>query len=105
MNRTTLRNARRGTAAQQSRITAGAVIGAVLLVGALIAPLGTQTYPHKPLRLIKWIGIAAMPDTLDRMRSAGIETLSGTPEQFAGLIKTEIVRWARVVKEANLSIE
>jgi len=39
------------------------------------------------------------------MQSAGIETLSGTPEQCAGLIKTEIVRWARVVKEVNLSVE
>lgn len=39
------------------------------------------------------------------MQSAGIETLSGTPEQFSALIRTEIARWARVVKEANLSVE
>jgi tripartite-type tricarboxylate transporter receptor subunit TctC len=39
------------------------------------------------------------------MHSAGIETLSGTPEQFAALIKLKIARWTPVVKEANLSVE
>lgn len=43
--------------------------------------------------------------SLEGMQSARIETLSGTPEQFAGSIKLEIARWARVVKEANLSVE
>jgi prevent-host-death family protein len=28
------------------------VMGAVFLIGAMIAPLGAQAYPHKPLRLI-----------------------------------------------------
>jgi len=53
----------------------------------------------------EWIRIAAMPDTLEKMQNAGVETLSGTPEQFAELIKAEIARWAKVIKEANVSIE
>ena len=51
MNAMALPNARRGTA-QHARAIAGAVAGAVLLIGTMIAPLGAQPYPHKPLRLI-----------------------------------------------------
>lgn len=39
------------------------------------------------------------------MRAAGMDILSGTPEQFAELMKTELVRWAKVVKDANISVE
>jgi tripartite-type tricarboxylate transporter receptor subunit TctC len=53
----------------------------------------------------EWIRIAAMPDTLEKMQNAGVETMSGTPEQFAELIKAEIARWAKVIKEAHVSIE
>ena len=42
---------------------------------------------------------------VDGSQSVGIETLFSTSEQFAALIKTEIARWGRVVKEANLSVE
>ncbi|MEI7670865.1 MAG: tripartite tricarboxylate transporter substrate binding protein [Deltaproteobacteria bacterium] len=53
----------------------------------------------------EWIKIAAMPDTKEKMQSAGVEPLSSTPEQFADFIKTEIVRWSKVIKEANLSVD
>jgi tripartite-type tricarboxylate transporter receptor subunit TctC len=33
-------------------MTAGTIMGAVILIGAMIAPLCAQTYPGKPLRLI-----------------------------------------------------
>jgi tripartite-type tricarboxylate transporter receptor subunit TctC len=49
--------------------------------------------------------VVAMPDTIEKMRSAGTDPISTTPEQFAEFIKTETVRWARVIKEAKLSIE
>lgn len=53
----------------------------------------------------EWVRIAAMPDTLEKMQNAGVETMSGTPEQFAALIKSEIARWAKVIKDANVHIE
>jgi tripartite-type tricarboxylate transporter receptor subunit TctC len=39
------------------------------------------------------------------MQKAGYETLSCTPEQFSEFLKTEVVRWTKVVKEANISID
>jgi tripartite-type tricarboxylate transporter receptor subunit TctC len=53
----------------------------------------------------EWLKIVAMPDTRDKMQKVGFEPLSGTPEQFAEFIKRETVRYGRVIKEANLSIE
>lgn len=53
----------------------------------------------------EWIKIAAMPDTKAKMDSAGVEPLSSTPEQFADFIKTETVRWSKVIREANISVD
>ncbi len=50
----------------------------------------------------EWIRIAAMPDTMEQIRKIGLESLSGTPEQFSEFIKAEIERWAKVIKEANI---
>jgi hypothetical protein len=30
--------------------------------------------------------------------------VGGTPEQFGALLSTETVRWAKVIKEANIKI-
>ncbi len=70
----------------------------------LLAPAGTPRAIISRLNK-EWNVAAAMPDTLEKMRTAGIETLADTPEKFAALIKLEIARWARVVKDANISVE
>jgi tripartite-type tricarboxylate transporter receptor subunit TctC len=70
----------------------------------ILAPAGTP--PDIVNRLnAEWIKIAAMPDTKEKMQSAGVGPLSSTPEQFADFIKAETVRWAKVIKEANLSVD
>ncbi len=67
----------------------------------ILAPAGT------PLDIInrlnaEWMKVAAMPDTLEKMRKAGVEPRSGTPEQFSEFLKAEIVRWAKIIKDANI---
>jgi len=44
-----------------------------------------------------------MPDTNEKMQKAEFEPLSTTPEQFSEFLKAEILRWGRVIKEANIS--
>jgi tripartite-type tricarboxylate transporter receptor subunit TctC len=70
----------------------------------ILAPAGT---PRDILNRLntEWVKIAAMPDTMEKMQSAGAEPMSSTPEQFADFIKTEIVRWGKVIREANLSVD
>jgi tripartite-type tricarboxylate transporter receptor subunit TctC len=70
----------------------------------MLAPAGTPRDIIQRLNA-EWIKIVAMPDTIEKMKSAGTDPISTTPEQFAEFIKTETVRWARVIKEANLSVE
>jgi tripartite-type tricarboxylate transporter receptor subunit TctC len=70
----------------------------------LLAPAGTPRAVVTRLNK-EWNAAATMPDTLEKMQIAGIETLAGTPEHFAALIKMEIARWSRVVKEARVSVE
>ncbi len=70
----------------------------------ILAPAGTPRDIVTRLNgeLVK---IIAMPDTKEKMQNAGFEPLSSTPEKFAEFVKTEIVRWGKVIKDANISIE
>ena len=70
----------------------------------VLAPAGT---PRDIINRLNadWIKIEAMADTRDRMQVAGYEPMVSTPEQYADFIKTEMVRWAKVIKDANVKIE
>ena len=70
----------------------------------LLAPAATPRAIINRLNR-EWNAAATMPDTREKMQSAGIETLAGTYAQFANLIKMEIARWAKVVKDADIRIE
>ena len=37
---------------QRDLMIAGTIVGAVLLIGAMVAPLCAQSYPNKPIRFI-----------------------------------------------------
>jgi tripartite-type tricarboxylate transporter receptor subunit TctC len=47
----------------------------------------------------------ASPDLKERLSSAGIEPRVDTPEQFASFIRSETVRFAKVVKDAGIKPE
>jgi tripartite-type tricarboxylate transporter receptor subunit TctC len=70
----------------------------------LLAPAGTPRDIVARLNA-EWIKIAATPDMREKMQTAGFEPMSSTPEKFAEFIKTEIVRWGKVIKDAHLSID
>lgn len=41
----------------------------------------------------------------DRFAAAGLEPRGSTPDEFAALIRSEIPRWHRVAKEANIQVD
>lgn len=45
------------------------------------------------------------PDVRERFAAAGLEPLPSTPEAMAALMKTETVKWAKVIKESGASID
>jgi tripartite-type tricarboxylate transporter receptor subunit TctC len=47
----------------------------------------------------------AAPDVRERFAGAGIEPATSTPEQFAAYVKSETARYAKVIREARISVE
>jgi len=47
----------------------------------------------------------ALPDVKEKLAKLGLEPDPGTPEALAGLIQSETVKWAKVVKESGAKIE
>ena len=49
--------------------------------------------------------ILKMDDVKRRFQDQGVEPVGGTPSQFADHIRSEIQKWAKVVKDANIQPE
>jgi tripartite-type tricarboxylate transporter receptor subunit TctC len=47
----------------------------------------------------------AAPDVRERFTGAGIEPASSTPEQFGAYIRSETARYAKVIREAGITVE
>ena len=70
----------------------------------LFAPAGT------PKALIAQIQaevakVLDAPDTKDKLATVGCEPYKSTPEQFAALIKDDLPKWARIVKDSGATID
>jgi tripartite-type tricarboxylate transporter receptor subunit TctC len=70
----------------------------------ILAPAGTPRDIINRLNA-EWIKIEAQQDTKDKMAAAGYDPMSSTPDQFADFIKSEMVSWMKVIKDANIKIE
>ncbi|MBI4194122.1 MAG: tripartite tricarboxylate transporter substrate binding protein [Betaproteobacteria bacterium] len=46
-----------------------------------------------------------LPDVRGRMLDLGLEPVGSTPEDFAAFVRTDIARWARVIKDAGVRTE
>lgn len=70
----------------------------------VLAPAGTprEIVTRLNLEVVKMMGTA---DLKERMTGAGFDPLSGSPGQFAEFIKTETVRWAKVIRDAGVRVE
>ena len=70
----------------------------------LIAPAGTPA----PIvsRLNEEINKSlAKPETKERLRTLGAITVGGSPADFAGFLKKDYDRWARIIKAAGIKAE
>jgi tripartite-type tricarboxylate transporter receptor subunit TctC len=46
--------------------------------------------------------IARQPETRERAAAQGTDLVSGTPQEFAAYIKSQIAKWSKVVRAANI---
>jgi len=49
--------------------------------------------------------VLKLPDVSARLAELGAEPVGDTPEQFATHMKSEIAKWAKVIKEANVELQ
>ncbi|MGH6639282.1 MAG: Bug family tripartite tricarboxylate transporter substrate binding protein [Polaromonas sp.] len=49
--------------------------------------------------------VLAMPDVREKFDTFGVEDGGGSPDKFAELVRTEIAKWAKVAKEANVRVD
>ena len=70
----------------------------------LLAPAGT---PDAIVNRINAATLQAMksPDLRQQLSGLGIEPTNSTPEQFSALIKTEILKWAEIVKRSGATAD
>jgi tripartite-type tricarboxylate transporter receptor subunit TctC len=72
--------------------------------GGVLAPAGT---PQPVIALLhdRLAKVMALPDVRDKLEKMGVEIVSGTPEQFANYLQSEVVKWTAVVKAAGVTAE
>ena len=51
------------------------------------------------------VAILHLPDVVERFSSQGAEALGSTPEEFAAYIRSETVKWAKVVRDSGAKAE
>ena len=70
----------------------------------MLAPAGT---PAAVLARLNAEIVAALhtPDAQARLRAEGVEAVGSTPQQLAELMRTELARWAPLVRESGARSE
>jgi len=78
-------------------------VSALSIVG-VVAPAAT---PRELVRRISADIARAVKssDLTDRMKQQGMEPVGSTPEQFDALIRSEIEKWAKVVKLSGAKVD
>jgi len=70
----------------------------------VIAPART---PPEIVRLLNShiVAILEIPDVRERFFAMGLEPMPTTSEEFGNIIKSEITRWAKVIKESGIVVQ
>ena len=71
---------------------------------ALLAPAGTPAPIVGKLHQ-EITRIVAQRDIRERFTQLGLDTVGGTPEGLAAIIKSDIVKWTKVIKDAGIKAE
>jgi tripartite-type tricarboxylate transporter receptor subunit TctC len=70
----------------------------------VMAPRGTKQPVITRLHQV-FTGVLKTPEVRERILKQGFEIVGSTPEEFANYVKTEIPKWAKVVKASGASVD
>ena len=71
---------------------------------------GMQVPAATPPAIVKQVNaelvkIFREPDVTKRFNDQGVEVIASSPEEFTKLIQSEVAKWSKLIKEANIRIE
>jgi tripartite-type tricarboxylate transporter receptor subunit TctC len=74
------------------------------IVNGFMVPAGT---PKPIIEFLhrETVKVMSMPDTRQKLATMGFDPVASTPEEFAQWIRTEIVRWGKVIRDANIALQ
>ena len=74
------------------------------IVNGFIAPAGL---PKPIIEFLhrETVKVLSTPDTREKLATMGFDPVASTPEEFAQWIRTEIVRWGKVIRDANIALQ
>jgi len=72
--------------------------------GGFLAPAGTPKAIIDKLNA-EINAALKLPDVRTKLQAAGIEIQGGTPQEYAAVIKADLAKWGKVVKEAGIQAE
>ena len=67
----------------------------------LLAPTGVPVMIVRKLHL-ETVKALALPDLRAKLADLGLEGIGNSPDEFAAVIKSEIPKWAKVIKDAGI---
>jgi tripartite-type tricarboxylate transporter receptor subunit TctC len=70
------------------------------LVAPANLPIEIRNHLNKELQ-----GILADPQFKDKLIAQGADPMPGTPEQFSGFIKSEIVKWRKLIVQSQITVD
>jgi tripartite-type tricarboxylate transporter receptor subunit TctC len=70
----------------------------------ILAPAGTPKEIVARLNA-EMVRIMRTPEVTDRFNKAGVDVVASSPEYFSEFLKSEVVRWAKVVQDANIKAD
>jgi len=70
----------------------------------LVVPAGTPRYAANQLAS-EVTRILRLPDVADKLNQQGFDPGGGTPDEFGKLVRSETIRYAKVVKESGAKVD
>jgi tripartite-type tricarboxylate transporter receptor subunit TctC len=74
------------------------------IVNGLVAPAGTPAAIVEILHR-ETAKVLSMPDTREKLAAMGFDPVGSTPEEFTAWIRSEIPRWGKVIRDANIAAQ
>jgi tripartite-type tricarboxylate transporter receptor subunit TctC len=72
-------------------------------ISAFLVPAGTPAAIVKRLHS-EAVRIMALPDVNKRVRELGADVVANSPQQFSAYIRSEVARWGKVIRDANIVV-